>query len=56
MSTAQFRTEADVMRNAANNVDDTNDSVNSECGFGVRCTHGNTRNAASGDLRTYFAR
>ena len=28
MSTAQFRTEADVMRNAANNVDDTNDSVN----------------------------
>lgn len=31
-------------------------SGNSECGFGVRCTHGNTRNAASGDLRTYFAR
>lgn len=30
MSTAQFRTEADVMRNAANNVDDTNDSVNAE--------------------------
>lgn len=30
MSTAQFRTEADVMRNAANNVDETNDSVNAE--------------------------
>ena len=30
MSTAQFRTEADVMRNAANNVDDTHDSVNAE--------------------------
>ena len=30
MSTAQFRTEADVMRNAANNVDNTNDSVNAE--------------------------
>lgn len=30
MSNAQFRTEADVMRNAANNVDSTNDSVNAE--------------------------
>ena len=56
MSTAQFRTEADVMRNAANNVDDTNDSVNPERGFGVRYTHGNNRSAASSDLRTYFVR
>ncbi|WP_297850306.1 WXG100 family type VII secretion target [uncultured Corynebacterium sp.] len=30
MSNAQFRTEADVMRNAANNVDSTNDAVNAE--------------------------
>lgn len=30
MSNAHFRTEADVMRNAANKVDDTNDSVNAE--------------------------
>ena len=30
MSNDQFRTEADVMRTAANNVDATNDSVNTE--------------------------
>lgn len=31
-------------------------SGNPERGFGVRCTHGNNRSAASSDLRTYFAR